>query len=618
MLQRNTYNPYMCDIMITRNQQKYLVNQVINQIDLYYKGLDDRRMILNAFTGSGKTTISLQVLIPEFIEKFYSQGKRVIAFIAPRGEVVEQSYLKAKKYLLNKTINGAVVKCYNSDEISVFKKKTQGEKNINLDGDVVILFLTAQYFNTNFNLLSKDNAIDLVIVDEAHIMFGTISAEDTKADKGAWNWNFKAVTSDKLRTITPAVLFLTATPTNSQQQLTALGKENNIYLDPMPRDVLTTAFFDLIPYVDSEDTVTSGLQHFKAECDKVALAIKCITDATWKAGDKFRPEYPVALIRLGRRGAKNGVDYEQNIDDIVKLCRQYDFHILVSNSEERWLNHEYNTVLSLAEGIRLLDQKNDKPGVIIVIESGSAGLDLPKINNVIIGRDPKGTIHNNYSQTCGRAARMKQGFINHADAADAIKNYPVTDDQKRYLAEYYILLSTASIHVPVDNKLLNTDVKDFIESDSYREVEGRKFILENIFGKNHDILRNGLYLSTSTSIQNDEYKQFKKDYCECCNIDKDSQTHCYYAAWAGFQKLIGVKISEPEMKLLWPLCLHVHHLDGNHFNNDPKNLVTICPNVHSLITIYNEDYNNRYTELREMLTKIANKKGGNPPATVAF
>ena len=78
------------------------------------------------------------------------------------------------------------------------------------------------------------------------------------------------------------------------------------------------------------------------------------------------------------------------------------------------------------------------------------------------------------------------------------------------------------------------------------------------------------------------------------------------------------KFVEEEMNILWKMCLQVHHLDGNHFNNDPKNLVTICPNVHSMITMYNQDYNNRYPELHAAIKKVAKKKGVAAPKALAF
>ncbi len=57
------------------------------------------------------------------------------------------------------------------------------------------------------------------------------------------------------------------------------------------------------------------------------------------------------------------------------------------------------------------------------------------------------------------------------------------------------------------------------------------------------------------------YKKYKKDYCETC----------------GFVAQHSVQ-------------LDVDHIDGNHTNNDPTNLQTLCSNCHRLKTYINKDY----------------------------
>ena len=39
-----------------------------------------------------------------------------------------------------------------------------------------------------------------------------------------------------------------------------------------------------------------------------------------------------------------------------------------------------------------------------------------------------------------------------------------------------------------------------------------------------------------------------------------------------------------------PCQLDVDHIDGNHKNNDPSNLQTLCANCHRLKTVKNKDY----------------------------
>jgi hypothetical protein len=623
MFAKVSYNQYVCDIVLSPNQQKHLVAQVISQLGNFYLNGDSRKMVLNAFTGSGKTTVSIKALVPEFIEQFAMHGKRVLGFMAPRKEVVDGAYKKAKNSLHNKKVDGKLIKVYNSKDIDKIKKEIeQGDTSSKLDGDIVMVFLTAQYFYLNYDLLTQGGSFDLMIVDEAHIMFGTIDKTDTKADKGVTNNNFEAWTLNKLRALSNcAVLFLTATPTNSQKELTPLGVTNNIYLDPMPRDILTTPFYDVIPYLDNEDTLRKGLEYFKQYCDKIGNVIASIDTDTWETTKKnIFATYPALMARIGRRGTTNGVDFDLYIDEIRDLCIKYGFTLFISTSEGK--EFDGKKIESLEQGVTMGDKHHHTPVVMVTIDSGYAGVDYVKISNVIIGREPSGTIHNNYSQTAGRAARMKFGFTNHATAAETIRKYDLTDDQKRLIAEYYILHSTSTVHVPVDSVLLNTDVKEFIETDTFREPAGRKYILGEVFsGSPVPDLKFGLHLKVSSSLQDESYKQYKKNYCECCKTVKfvdGEYTDCWISSKIGFQNLIGAKISKEEMNILWPMCLHVHHMDGNHFNNDPKNLKTICPNVHSLVTMYNEDYKNRYPELHEALKILAKKKGKLKPKMLDF
>ena len=50
------------------------------------------------------------------------------------------------------------------------------------------------------------------------------------------------------------------------------------------------------------------------------------------------------------------------------------------------------------------------------------------------------------------------------------------------------------------------------------------------------------------------YKQYKEDTCTRCGFEAEDRAQ-----------------------------LDVHHIDGNHFNNDPTNLTTLCANCHRLV-----------------------------------
>ncbi len=63
------------------------------------------------------------------------------------------------------------------------------------------------------------------------------------------------------------------------------------------------------------------------------------------------------------------------------------------------------------------------------------------------------------------------------------------------------------------------------------------------------------------------YHNHRKDYCE--------NAKGKYKGW------LGVPCSIVEM---FPMFLTVDHLDGDHRNNDPDNLMTLCPTCHHVKT----------------------------------
>ena len=48
----------------------------------------------------------------------------------------------------------------------------------------------------------------------------------------------------------------------------------------------------------------------------------------------------------------------------------------------------------------------------------------------------------------------------------------------------------------------------------------------------------------------------------------------------------------------WDIVVDVHHVDGNHENNSPENLVPLCPNHHKLIHM------NEGEEIREIVKDL--------------
>lgn len=48
----------------------------------------------------------------------------------------------------------------------------------------------------------------------------------------------------------------------------------------------------------------------------------------------------------------------------------------------------------------------------------------------------------------------------------------------------------------------------------------------------------------------------------------------------------------------------VHHIDENHYNNDPKNLIPLCPNHHEMV------HSKWYNEVIPLIEELVNQKWG--------
>lgn len=71
----------------------------------------------------------------------------------------------------------------------------------------------------------------------------------------------------------------------------------------------------------------------------------------------------------------------------------------------------------------------------------------------------------------------------------------------------------------------------------------------------------GLFCSTCRKNQNRGLYYLKKKHCEICNFESSH-----------------------------PCQIDIDHIDGDHTNNDPSNLQSLCANCHRLKTIQNKDY----------------------------
>lgn len=99
--------------------------------------------------------------------------------------------------------------------------------------------------------------------------------------------------------------------------------------------------------------------------------------------------------------------------------------------------------------------------------------------------------------------------------------------------------------------------------------------------------------------------------CIVCNKRKARKNgkKCQVCVPSGVKRKLDIKLyKHPHFKYKKDKCdkcgfvalhacqLDVDHIDGNHSNNDPTNLQTLCANCHRLKTQLNKDYLNKTTQ----------------------
>ena len=92
-----------------------------------------------------------------------------------------------------------------------------------------------------------------------------------------------------------------------------------------------------------------------------------------------------------------------------------------------------------------------------------------------------------------------------------------------------------------------TSHQNFCNKNCYRKY-GKKFLGHS---DGQVIRASRIPKKVEPKIRKPHYRDFKLDYCE----------HCGFIA-------------------MHPCQLDVDHIDGNHFNDDPSNLQTLCANCH--------------------------------------
>lgn len=578
-------------------QQIYLVDNTINAIKQNLVSADRKQIVVEAPTGSGKSFTTINYTMIEMAKQF--PHWRVFFFIAPSQENIDDPLFTAKQ-LDEKFLGNRQIRVYDNKQFTeMVKNKSQPA------GDINFFFFTTQFMYGQYGDFdhTKPNSVqrrlpDIIINDEAHRGLGVPDAETTKEDTGIKNNNWDPKWFQMMEQILLAgseVIHMTATPTESQKMRTSIGADKYVTLPSMPKHPEKNTFTKFMYYgsdCNTNDTLRMALKEYKDQVDMVKHLQSQITNDIWQQmSSKIPQTMPAMILSLGRNNSINGVPYNMAISDIEDFCKSNKYDLFVSTSKHKhfingvkWTKHKLDRMF---DGIKAINstQAINRPLVMVVIESGKMGINIPRLTTAAVCKVPANKlVHNNYSQFVARTCRMPF-FRSHDLAIDFIKKLNVSDKDKLNIIDYYTMLNTSFAVLP-DNTQLMPLVERWYIKNTFSMDEGRQYLVNGIF-QNSKIKDDGYRVSYDRGSLN---RMFRKDHCEACKDDA-----CLKLAVEGYVKIYGNDDSNFESYIEdWRRTLQVDHKDGNRYNNDSTNHVTVCPNVHMLKSMLQKDYLNNY------------------------
>jgi len=617
-------------------QRQYLYDNVIDAIKDSIKNSDQRILIAQAPTGSGKSHVLVHVSIPAVIQQF--PHIRSVLFTSPDSGCTSVPYEKFKALwhntvIVNRLGQAVRIRVSNKDELNAELKASQDplrKQFVSVEPIVDVMFATTQYVGGKWNDYNATNTTgthkllppDLIIVDEIHYGMGTPSWRTILEDQGRNNKNYVPHWLTIFRELAnhgSIIIGFTGTPTKSQQGITNEGQTIFNYLPVMPKLQDSTAFVSGWTSIN----VASVYQNSKALIEQDLISLKVllnkITDDTWeKAKDiNIVKKMPGAFFKFGQMKAANGIPLhnESGINGNDTRFKTWARSLSADYGIVTCFHKEYqktgNKVYPFGyvnDATDVINRANNAinfsdPVFLSVIQQGQMGWDIPRLKYISILTNPTGKeVTNMQQQVMARANRLPfDNMHSHLEKANEIASLEVSKEQKILLAEYVVFMCTAVINFSEQSALLATAYRKFA-TNTYSPDEGKKIYMDAI--KNHVPKANVTkFKAPSFTVgynAGSMNQQYKKTYCEACmkagSIDPATgKTNCEVNGRKVREFERGHLFTDAEWDNVWRHTLALDHNNGVRTDYRPQNLITRCPTNNGIKTYDAKDYLNRYT-----------------------
>lgn len=608
------------------DQQLYLYDNVL---DAWATGSPDLIRILESPMNSGKTTTLLMATC--WAEVYNNPERNLILYVAPRNELKKDALAKVESFFDGKSL---ICSDNSIKEISIYDQDVLGDYfNLNRvakktcfnipDNTIVFASISIQWLTNpvNLALVMKLNK-GFIYVDEPHIGLKIADASSMLSDAG----RYAPSTYDPVWL--PAMLDLTlkghkvvgSTATTSASQSGSItGVTKFKPLPVMPKRSFKACF----PVSHCSPDVYSVYADFKQfwviHLMKTTELINSISADTWSKAATLNvvPCMPLFFVKAGAENAQRSIPMFAKSSALGDSLYNdlWNFHRRLNRNSIFAVNTSYHTALEKKSTSNYRNQSvkdlhdimgvlndpmhNMHDGGLCVIHTGTAGMNVHRLDTVVYLSDPQNLsdIVDSQVQAMGRIMRFPfNGMRSHADMRDKINTLDISLSEK-YLLCQYVVYKCLNHVFHVDSPLMRIAVDEFSEG-TMTEEGGMEYYMSHMTCKSsqNSSVTPSISLNYNASALNATYK---KQHCECCTVvDMFGTTSCERDARKNLEKIEG-PMTNARWSAVWFNVLHLHHKDVDHFNYDPKNLITACPNMHMGITIFEGHATKQYPTIAQ-------------------
>lgn len=589
---------------VFEDQDEHIIKPVVDHAKKCLITPDKRQALLVCPPGSGKTTMFIVDLIWRIADQARKNNihNQLMVLTSPDGGLKDDMFYQLDKFFKDNSAYEELTKC--GINLCTVSNNTDDIKGRGLE---IIVLLTKSFDDNSKHLENlKKHKITAMISEEVHRELGCTEKANYRKDVGH-DTEYHAKRYWNIRSLNYFMWFgVTGTPTVSQKTDT----ENFIVLsDKMERSEWRLPFFaeDYKPYsncVYGDNGLFKLVEDVFVEISKrnaiskyllSEIDLGILSKLSIELQNTLKATKNTCFLKCFQVNSKySRLDVDSVIDLWEDLCKKYKSLTFDYNGVE--LPYHIGRIASMTSRdktggtnggtIDLLNDPNSEYVAVAAIHIGAVGINITNLacigilslmqNNGNVGITPE--------QLICRLDRCL--FVWRGSFADEVSK--ISDsNQRNTIIKLAINLSSKNVFSN-ESKLVTEAYNNTLPNHvKIEDATGYLTGLVSIFRE-----QNG-YSSISGKERDIAYRNARKTKCELPDCE------CY-------KELVedDKELSKPMREIYYQQILQVDHKDGDRENMNPDNLITLCPNRHSIKTMENKDYLNEYYENAPIVTPI--------------